>query len=102
MVTFARSAAEDCSQVYTVLKAVGADPFQAYLEEVLQPRFWVGTDFFVRVTMLYGVDVQVHFLNGDREPQLKSTLQLSSLTSMEIQQYPSKILKGKPKRMKVH
>ncbi len=57
MVTFARSAAEDCSQVYTVLKAVGTDPFEAYLEEVLQPRFWVGTDFFVRVTMLYGIDV---------------------------------------------
>jgi hypothetical protein len=57
VVTFARSAAEDCSQVYTVLKAVGTDPFEAYLEEVLQPRFWVGTDFFVRVTMLYGIDV---------------------------------------------
>ena len=75
VVSFARSAAEECSQVYATLKAVGAIPFQAYLEEVLQPRFWVGTEFFVWVTMMYGIDIQVHFLNVNREPQLESTVQ---------------------------
>jgi hypothetical protein len=37
---------EECCQVYSLLRAVAAAPFKTYLEQVLQPRFWVGTGFF--------------------------------------------------------
>jgi hypothetical protein len=48
VVSFARgAAAEDCSKVYTVLKGVQATSFPIYLEQVLQPRFWLGTEVFV-------------------------------------------------------
>jgi hypothetical protein len=62
VVSFARGPrGEECRLVYSLLRAVAATPFDAYLEQVLQPRFWVGTEFFVWVSMLYGVDICVHF-----------------------------------------
>ncbi len=75
VVSFAESAGnQDCAVVYTALKPVNSPPFQLYLQQVLQPRFWVGTEFFVWVTMLYGVEVLVHYLDNHKVPQTESTL----------------------------
>ncbi len=42
----------------------------------MQPRFWVGTEFFVWVTMLYGVEIIVHYLDNHKNPQTESTMHL--------------------------
>jgi hypothetical protein len=75
VVNFARTvASEDCATVYYVLRSVAVCPFQVYLEQMLQPQFWIGTEFFVMVTMLYGVEVRVHFLDNCKNPQVESTV----------------------------
>jgi len=77
VVSFAQSAAsQDCAVVYTALKPLNAPPFQLYLQQVMQPRFWVGTEFFVWVTMLYGVEIIVHYLDNHKNPQTESTVHL--------------------------
>jgi hypothetical protein len=74
VVNFAHTAAsEDCARVYWALRSIAVCPFQAYLEQMLQPWFWLGTEFFVMVTMLYGVEVRVHYLDNNKNPQLEST-----------------------------
>jgi len=82
VVNFARTvASEDCATVYSVLRSVAVCPFQVYLEQMLQPRFWVGTEFFVMVTMLYGVEVRVHFLDNHKNPQVESTVLFMQFSS---------------------
>jgi hypothetical protein len=61
------------SRVYSLLRSMNAEPFQAYIQQVLQPRFWVRTEFFVWISMLYGVEVKVHFFGADKIPTVQST-----------------------------
>jgi len=62
VVSFAQGPEEaECSRVYSLLRSTNAVPFQVYIQQVLQPQFWVGTEFFVWVSMLYGVEVKVHY-----------------------------------------
>jgi hypothetical protein len=69
VVSFARGPrGEECRLVYSLLRAVAVTSFDAYLEQVLQPKFWVGTEFFVWVSMLYGVDICVHFFTAEKVP----------------------------------
>jgi len=77
VVSFAQGgAAEECSKVYAVLKGLQADAFDVYLQQVLQPRFWVGTEFFVWLTMMYGVEIIVHYFSSHKEVSQESTLGL--------------------------
>ncbi len=77
VVSFAQgTAAEECSKDYTVLKGLQADTFDVYLQQVLQPRFWVGTEFFVWLTMMYGIEIIVHFFSSHKEVSQESTLGL--------------------------
>jgi len=62
-----------CSRVYSILRATNGVPFHRYLQQVSAPRFWVGTEFFVFVTLLYGVEVKVHFFGGDTRPTEQSS-----------------------------
>jgi hypothetical protein len=74
VVSFARGPrGEECRLVYSLLRAVAVTSFDAYLEQVLQPKFWVGTEFFVWVSMLYGVDICVHFFTAEKVPSFQST-----------------------------
>lgn len=75
VVSFAQGvAAQDCKRVYSILKSSTATVFDVYLEQVLQPRFWVGTEFFIWVTMLYGIEIKVHFFSSHKEVSEQSTL----------------------------
>jgi hypothetical protein len=62
-----------CSRVHSLLWFVNAVPIQACIQQVLQPQFWVGTEFFVWVSMLYGDEVKVHFFGADKIPTVQST-----------------------------
>lgn len=74
VVSFARGPrTAECKHVYSILKARAETPFELYLDQVLQPRFWVGTEFFVWATMLYGIDVRVHFFTADKMPCVESS-----------------------------
>ena len=75
VVSFAQGvAAEDCSRVYSILKSKTATVFNLYLEQVLQPGFWVGTEFFVWATMLYGIEIKVHFFTSHKQISEQSSL----------------------------
>ena len=63
----------ECKHVFTVLKNVADTTFEVFLESVLKPRFWVGTEFFAWVTMLYGVVFCIHFFSSDKLPSFQST-----------------------------
>jgi hypothetical protein len=67
-------AAEDCSRVYSILKSKTATVFDVYLEQVLQPGFWVGTEFFIWSTMLYGIEMKVHFFTSYKQMLEQSSL----------------------------
>lgn len=74
VVSFARGPrSAECKHVFTVLKNVADTTFEVFLESVLKPRFWVGTEFFAWVTMLYGVDIGIHFFSSDKLPSFQST-----------------------------
>jgi len=74
VVSFARGPrTAECKHVYSILKAHAETPFELYLNQVLQPRFWVGTEFFVWATMLYGIDIRVHFFMADKMPCVESS-----------------------------
>lgn len=74
VVSFAQGPGEaECSRVYSLLRSKNADTFHVYVQRVLQPRFWVGTEFFVWVSMLYGVEVKVYYFGADKIPTLQST-----------------------------
>jgi len=74
VVSFAQGPGEAaCSRVYSILRATNGVPFHRYLQQVLVPRFWVGTEFFVFVTLLYGVEVKVHFFGADKRPTVQSS-----------------------------
>jgi hypothetical protein len=63
---------EEYHQVYSLLRALAVTPFEAYLEQVLQPRFWVRTEFFVLVTKLYGIDICLHYFTMEKVPSVQS------------------------------
>jgi len=74
VVSFAQGPGEAaCSRVYSILWATNGVPFHRYLQQVLVPRFWVGTEFFVFVSLLYGVEVKVHFFGADTRPTEQSS-----------------------------
>jgi hypothetical protein len=47
--------------------------FDCYLSQALHDGFWVGTVFFIWVTMCYGIDIRSHFCNTQRNPEFNST-----------------------------
>jgi hypothetical protein len=52
--------------VYSLLRAVTVAPFEAYLEQVLQPIFdWV--------TMLYGIDICAYYFTVEKVLSIQST-----------------------------
>ncbi len=74
VVSFAQGPGEAaCSRVYSILRATNGVPFYRYLQQVLVPRFWVGTEFFVFGSLLYGVEVKVHFFGADKRPTVQSS-----------------------------
>jgi hypothetical protein len=74
VVTFARGEFRQCcSTVYSLVGEKNGITFDSYLSQVLQPGFWVGTVFFIWVTMCYGIGVCSHYFNGERIPECSST-----------------------------
>jgi hypothetical protein len=74
VVSFARGPrTAECRHVYFFLKPATGNPFEAYLGQVLLPRFWVGTEFFTWVLMLYGIDIRVHYFMTEKVASLKSS-----------------------------
>jgi hypothetical protein len=43
------------------LYSVQANALESYLEHFLQPRFWLGTKFFVWLTNMYGIEIIMIF-----------------------------------------
>jgi hypothetical protein len=43
------------------LYSVQANALESYLEHFLQPRFWLGTKFFVWFTNMYGIEIIMIF-----------------------------------------
>jgi hypothetical protein len=69
VVTFARGEFHQCcSTVYSLLEEKNGITFDSY-SQVLQPGFWVGTVFFIWVTMCYGIKICSDYFNGERIPE---------------------------------
>jgi len=74
VVSFARGESrQDCSEVYSLVGERNGVTFDGYLSQVLQPGFWVGTVFFVWVTMCYGITICSHYFDAQRIPQCNAT-----------------------------
>jgi hypothetical protein len=74
IVAFAQGAhREDCFTVYGMVGDHSNMHFEAYLQYVLQPRYWVGTVFFIWASMAYGCDIRTHFFNEFHSPTFEST-----------------------------
>jgi hypothetical protein len=55
IVLFAQGAHwEDCYTVYGMIGDHSNIHFESYRQHVMQPRFWVGTVFFIWASMAYG------------------------------------------------
>ena len=66
VVSFARGESrQDCSEVYSLVGERNGVTFDGYLSQVLQPGFWVGTVFFVWVSMCYGITICSHYFDDD-------------------------------------
>ncbi len=74
VVAFARGISHDeCSTVYALVGEKNGVTFDAYLSQVLQLGFWVGTVLFIWVMMLYGIDIRSHFFDAQQIPECNST-----------------------------
>jgi hypothetical protein len=74
IVAFARGERHDqCSSVYSLVGERNTLSFDSYVSQVLQQGFWVGTVFFIWVTMCYGIEIQSHYFNANRIPEFSST-----------------------------
>jgi hypothetical protein len=79
VVTFARGVKQqDCITVYSLVGDRSNMNFEVYLENVMQAGFWVGTIFFIWISMAFGVTICSHFFNEFREPKCESTAELLS------------------------
>jgi len=74
IVSFAQGPCRDaCFTVYGMVGDRSNMQFDCYLQHVLQPRFWVGTVFFIWASMAYGCDVRSHYFDEFRAPKYEST-----------------------------
>jgi len=74
IVSFARGQCRDeCCTVFSLVAERNGVTFDCYLSQALQDGFWVGTVFFIWVTMCYGIDIRNHFFNAQRNPEFNST-----------------------------
>jgi hypothetical protein len=74
IVAFARGERHDqCSSVYSLVGERNTLSFDSYVSQVLQQGFWVGTVFFIWVTMCYGIEIRSHYFNANRIPEFSST-----------------------------
>jgi len=74
IVSFALGPCRDaCFTVYGMVGDRSNMQFDCYLQHVLQPRFWVGTVFFIWASMAYGCDVRSHYFDEFRAPKYEST-----------------------------
>lgn len=74
IVSFARGQCRDeCCTVFSLVAERNGVTFDCYLSQALQDGFWVGTVFFIWVTMCYGIDIRSHFFNAQRNPEFNST-----------------------------
>jgi len=74
IVSFARGQCRDeCCTVFSLVAERNGVTFDCYLSQALQDGFWVGTVFFIWVTMCYGIDIRSHFFNVQRNPEFNST-----------------------------
>jgi hypothetical protein len=74
IVSFARGQCHDeCCTVFSLVAERNGVTFDCYLSQALQDGFWIGTVFFIWVTMCYGIDIRSHFFNAQRNPEFNST-----------------------------
>jgi hypothetical protein len=74
VVSFARGPqTAECRHGYSLLKPATGIPFEAYLDQVLLSRFWVRTEFFAWVMMLYGIDIHVHYFTTEKVASVQSS-----------------------------
>jgi hypothetical protein len=74
IVSFAQGPCRDaCFTVYGMVGDRSNMQFDCYLQHLLQPRFWVGTVFFIWASMAYGCDVRSHYFDEFRAPKYEST-----------------------------
>jgi hypothetical protein len=64
---------DQCSSVYSLVGGRNTLSFDSYVSQVLQQGFWVGTVFFIWVTMCYGIEIRSHYFNANRIPEFSST-----------------------------
>jgi len=74
VVSFVRGPGQfDCSQVYAIVGDRSHLHIEVYLDNVLMPRFWIGTIFFIWTLIALGIRIRSHYFNEFREPKLECT-----------------------------
>jgi hypothetical protein len=63
---------DQCSSAYALVGERITLTFDSYVSQVLQQGFWVGTVFFIWVTICYGIEIRSHYFNANRIPKFSS------------------------------